>query len=64
MPDSVPADSVPAPGDEAKKEVAELSAQLAQQRAELAGLREEMQRKLADEKAAREAAEAKAETNA
>ncbi len=64
VPDSVPADSVPAPGDEAKKEVAELSAQLAQQRAELAGLREEMQRKLADEKAAREAAEAKAETNA
>ena len=64
VPDSVPVDNPPAASDEFRKETAELSAQLAQQRAELASLREELQRRLADEKAAREATEARAQGNA
>ena len=64
VPDSAPADNAPVSGDDARKEMAELSAQLAQQRAELASLREELQRKLAEEKTAREAGEAKVQTKA
>ena len=64
VPDSVPAENPPVTSDDARKETAELAAQLAQQRAELAKLRDDFQTKLADERAAREAAEARAETNA
>jgi hypothetical protein len=64
VPDSVPADNATASGDEAGKETAELSAQLAQQRTELAKLREEFEAKLAEERAAREAAEARAQASA
>jgi len=64
VPASVPAESVASPGDESRREVAEMSAQLAQQRAELSTLREELQRKLAEERSAREATEARVQTNA
>jgi len=68
VPASVPPTVFPRPRDAALTGTAELAAQVAQQRAELAVLREELQRTLADEKAARAmadaAAEAKAQTNA
>jgi hypothetical protein len=64
VPASVPADSVPTSADAAPIGTAELAAQVAQQRAELASLREEVQRKLAEEKAARAAAEMAAENKA
>ena len=60
VPEAVPAEEAPAAGDQPASATAELAAQLAQQKAELASLREEFQRKLAEERAAREAAEARA----
>jgi len=49
------------PDPESKNETGDLADQLTQQRGELASLREEFQRKLAEERAAREAAEARAQ---
>ena len=64
VPESVPADNAPVASDESHKAMEETSAQLAQQRAELAKLREEFEAKLAEERAAREATEARAQANA
>lgn len=64
VPDSTPAEEAPASSTESKSETAELAAQLAQQRAELANMREEFQRKLAEERTLREAAEARAQDSA
>ena len=67
VPDSDSTEGAPAPspeakpGPESKNETGDLADQLAQQRGELASLREEFQRKLAEERAAREAAEARAQ---
>ena len=60
VPGSVPAEDNPAQGAEGKSETAELAAELLRQRVELANLREEIQHKLAEERAAREAAEVRA----
>jgi hypothetical protein len=61
VPDPVPADKAPVASDESREAMEETSAQLAQQRADLAKLREEFEGKLGEERAAREAAEARAE---
>ena len=64
VPDPVPADNPPTTSDEPRRETEDIAAQLAQQRAELASLREEFQRKLTEEQAERKAVEARAQANA
>jgi hypothetical protein len=59
--DSASEESEQVPNTVTKNETADLTAQLAQQRAELASMREEFQRKLTEERTAREAAEARAQ---
>ena len=61
VPVSSSGEDQPSATTEVKSETAELAGQLAQQRAELASLRDEFQRKLAEERTAREAAEARAQ---
>jgi hypothetical protein len=61
VPDSEPAESAPVPSPECKNETGDLADQLTQQRGELVNLRDEFKRQLAEERAAREAAEARAQ---
>jgi hypothetical protein len=63
-PASVPAEDGPAQSGESKSETAALAAELAQQRAEMARLREDFERRLAEEGTAREAAEARTQNDA
>ena len=64
VPEPVPADNAPVASDEPAKATERMSAELAQQRGELANIREEFSRKLGEERAAREAAEARAQSYA
>ena len=71
VPDSTPVENAPAPEPEIKNETGDWADQLAQQRGELASLRDEFKRQLdefkrqlAEERSAREAAEARAQESA